>query len=349
MIAAKKYIEVIGAESSAGINIEYDDDYLKLINMLQEKPEQQFGDLIIEAQGPDWEKIHDLSGQILLTKSKDLNVMSFFTQSGIICHGLPDLSQGLELIYKNLQTFWQEMYPKLHDDDGDFDPDYRANALSIFNSQDGIIKVIRNSFLIKNSLSQVNFNVKEIENILDNPNISHELYAGGTERLNIDLKIALDQSNSAITAVVNSLEYIYNIKNLFSEKLDDYEIKFDHLEKLLSKIKDLIEVGVATPPLAEQNKVVENVTKSEEIKFVNQQVGWENYQIASRHDIDMLLEKIYMYFERYEPSHPAPLFIRRIQRLMNYNFYEIMKDISPDSLDRLEMLVGQPFENNIDN
>lgn len=50
MIAAKKYIEVIGAESSAGINIEYDDDYLKLINMLQEKPEQQFGDLIIEAQ-----------------------------------------------------------------------------------------------------------------------------------------------------------------------------------------------------------------------------------------------------------------------------------------------------------
>lgn len=274
--------------------------------------------------------------------------MSFFTQSGIICHGLPDLSQGLELIYKNLQTFWQEMFPKLHDDDGDFDPDYRANALSIFNSQDGIIKVIRNSFLIKNSLSQVNFNVKEIENILDNPNISHELYAGGMERLNIDLKIALDQSNSAITAVVNSLEYIYNIKNLFSEKLDDYEIKFDHLEKLLSKIKDLIEVGVSTP-LAEQNKVVENVTKSEEIKFVNQQVGWENYQIASRHDIDMLLEKIYMYFERYEPSHPAPLFIRRIQRLMNYNFYEIMKDISPDSLDRLEMLVGQPFENNIDN
>ena len=97
------------------------------------------------------------------------------------------------------------------------------------------------------------------------------------------------------------------------------------------------------------NFINENVIKSEEIKFVNQRVGWENYQIASRHDIDMLLEKIYIYFEKNEPSHPAPLFIRRIQRLMNYNFYEIMKDISPDSLDRLEILVGQPFENNIDN
>lgn len=32
---------------------------------------------------------------------------------------------------------------------------------------------------------------------------------------------------------------------------------------------------------------------------------------------------------------------------MTYNFYEIMKDISPDSMDKLINLVGQPTEKNI--
>jgi type VI secretion system protein ImpA len=74
--------------------------------------------------------------------------------------------------------------------------------------------------------------------------------------------------------------------------------------------------------------------------------SWSNLEIKSRNDIDLLLEKIYLYFEKNEPSHPAPLFIRRIQRLMTYNFYEIMKDISPESLDQLLNLIGQPAENN---
>lgn len=348
MITTEKYIGAIGSDQPAGISIEYDDDYLKLMNMLQEKPEQQFGDLIIEAQGPDWEKIHDLASEILQTKSKDINVMSIFTQSGIMSHGLNALAQGLEIIYLNLEQYWQDIYPKLHDEDGDFDPDYRANALSVFNANDGIIKLVRNSFIVKNSLSQSSFSVKEIEQVIDNPNTSHELYPGGTERLNIDLQIALDQSDSAIKAVLNSLELIDKIKSLFIQKLDDYEIKFDNIEKLLLKIKSLIQAGAAVSTTSEAQASSDTVTKNEDKTVVNQQPSWSNYQITSRHDVDLLLEKIYMYFERHEPSHPAPLFIRRIQRLMNYNFYEIMKDISPDSLDRLETLVGQPFENNID-
>lgn len=45
-------------------------------------------------------------------------------------------------------------------------------------------------------------------------------------------------------------------------------------------------------------------------------------------------------FEEFEPSHPAPLFIRRIQRLMNMDFYDIIKDMTPNSLDTLDILIG---------
>jgi type VI secretion system protein ImpA len=42
----------------------------------------------------------------------------------------------------------------------------------------------------------------------------------------------------------------------------------------------------------------------------------------------------------HEPSNPAPLFIRRAQRLMRKDFVEIVKDLIPDSLSNLERLAG---------
>jgi type VI secretion system protein ImpA len=45
--------------------------------------------------------------------------------------------------------------------------------------------------------------------------------------------------------------------------------------------------------------------------------------------------------ERHEPSNPAPLFIRRAQRLIQMNFVEIVKDLMPDSLGQLEKLAGE--------
>ncbi|QOW47021.1 MULTISPECIES: type VI secretion system protein TssA [Acinetobacter] len=341
MIATEIYIEPISQDNPVGDNIEYDEQYQKLVNLLQEKPEQQFGDLIIEAQGQDWEAIYNLASDILLEKSKDLTVMSYFTQSAIYCYGLSGLLNGLEIIYQNLNMYWDDVFPQLYDEDQDYDPDYRINALSIFNANDGVIKAIRNAFFIKNGLSQENFTIKDIEHVLENSNTSHEIYPGGIERLSLDLQIASDVANSEINCLVKSIVLIEQIKHLFIKRISDTEIKFDTLEKFLLKFKSLIQQSEIINPIQ-----VDMVTKSESITAVQSSLNWANYSISTRQDVELLLEKIHVYFEKNEPSHPAPLFIRRIQRLMNYNFYEIMRDISPDSLDRLETLVGQPFDNN---
>ncbi|PYN25436.1 MAG: hypothetical protein DMD99_08315 [Candidatus Rokuibacteriota bacterium] len=54
-----------------------------------------------------------------------------------------------------------------------------------------------------------------------------------------------------------------------------------------------------------------------------------------------MLELVCRYMERHEPSNPAPLFIRRAQRLIQMNFVEIVKDLMPDSLGQLEKLAGE--------
>ena len=62
--------------------------------------------------------------------------------------------------------------------------------------------------------------------------------------------------------------------------------------------------------------------------------------IASRADVVRTLERACEWIERHEPSNPAPLLIRRAQRLMSKNFMEIMRDLAPDGLDQIQRLAG---------
>jgi type VI secretion system protein ImpA len=63
-------------------------------------------------------------------------------------------------------------------------------------------------------------------------------------------------------------------------------------------------------------------------------------EIRSRDDAVQMLELVCNYLERHEPSNPAPLFIRRAQRLIKKSFLEIVRDLMPDSLSQLEKLAG---------
>ena len=62
--------------------------------------------------------------------------------------------------------------------------------------------------------------------------------------------------------------------------------------------------------------------------------------IASREDASRLLGRVCEWIEKNEPSHPAPLLIRRAQRLLAMDFLEIIKDIAPDGLSQIERLAG---------
>jgi len=50
------------------------------------------------------------------------------------------------------------------------------------------------------------------------------------------------------------------------------------------------------------------------------------------------------WIERNEPSHPAPLLIKRAQRLMTKNFFEIIRDLAPDGLDSVEKIAGLSYD-----
>jgi type VI secretion system protein ImpA len=70
-------------------------------------------------------------------------------------------------------------------------------------------------------------------------------------------------------------------------------------------------------------------------------MDWRTIQPGSRSDAQLMLEKVKQYFVQHEPSHPAPLMIDRVQRMIALDFMDIIRDLAPDGVHQLENIFGR--------
>ncbi|QEY26144.1 type VI secretion system protein TssA [Neisseria zalophi] len=340
--------EPISADMPAGVDIEYDSRFLELQTAAEGKAEQQYGDTIIPAEEPDWATVEKLCNQ-LLSESKDLRVLAYYTRVLTVKYGLIGFCAGCESIKKNLELYWDSLYPKLEDEDGEYDPFYRVNALSAFATTDGLVKEVFPSKLLVNGLTQQLVTVKEAVSILQGHDPQN--YPGGKDRLMLDIRVGSDTGKPELVALKQTLQHLKDIQEIFSQKLqDEYSLDFEVIQKPLSIIDKAMDYEDGSSSQQENLTSVDDSDKNAEIYSSEKSAvfadseAWRRLNIKNRPDVDLVLEKICVYFETFEPSHPAPLFIRRVQRLMNMDFYDIMKDISPESINNLEVLIGKPDE-----
>ena len=62
--------------------------------------------------------------------------------------------------------------------------------------------------------------------------------------------------------------------------------------------------------------------------------------LRSPADVSAALDRIIEYYQRYEPSSPLPILLKRAKRLVNADFMTIMKDLAPGGIDNVRMLSG---------
>ncbi|WP_126284123.1 ImpA family type VI secretion system protein [Burkholderia stagnalis] len=53
-------------------------------------------------------------------------------------------------------------------------------------------------------------------------------------------------------------------------------------------------------------------------------------ELATRKDVEVALDRIVEYFRVHEPSHPAPIFLSRIRRMLGAGFEEVMAELYPE-------------------
>jgi len=318
-----------------GPNLEHDLSFFELEDAARPRPEQQVGDVVKSGEEPKWPKVAEL-GQAMLVRSKDLRVAVYLTRALTRTEGMPGLAAGLGLIHGLLERYWDQVHPLLEADQ-DNDPTERLNSLAPLADPDTLVKDVREAVLI-NSRQHGQLRAREVEIALGR--LVPLAVAGGPPpkalgEIHAQIATAFAEDGAVPSALREARDRAVAIQTLLTDRVGgDRAVD---LKPLTQSIESLIEACDVALGVKTGTESVEGETDD----AAGGRAAFDG-EFRSRADAVRALDLVCRYLEKHEPSNPAPLFIRRAQRLMTKNFVEIVKDLLPDSLSSLERLTGEP-------
>jgi type VI secretion system protein ImpA len=326
----------VTSEVICGENLEYDADFMRMAQAAAGKPEQQFGDTIIPAEAPDWSVVERLATG-LLHRTKDLRVMFSLTLAWTQLRGLQGYADGLQLIYLAIERYWHQLHPLL-ESDGVRDPMFRINALAELGDHTQLTQAVRSTTLIKNGGSDLS--LRDAGALLDGSKQELPNIPNGLSYLRSELNNPQQANVQAMLVITNTLTKLRHAIQLHLGESALPEMT------LLQKTFDSVAQAIQQPEGQSTREADPDLILTPEALSLPSDplplpLGEFGYgQVQSRADALHLLEKIKGYFQLYEPSHPAPLMIERLQKLINMNFLQIVSDLAPEGLRQLEVILG---------
>lgn len=335
-----------------GEDLEYDPDFMALQQATTGKREQQFGTTIIPAEPPDWARVERIAKQ-LCSRTRDLRVLVPLTLAWTESRGLPGYVEGLQLVDAVLQKFWDDVHPRVIDD-GFEDPLPRMNALAALTEAEGLGRSVRDARLLDDGGASMT--LRQVEALLDSSKTDQIDYPGGIGRLRDAARRAHEKAAAPVVALREALELLQRIRETSERALgQSWAPDFSRLERSLRTVVQLLpeqsqqDQAESVSPHAtvgtEGNGSLQTMTNgtAENVGVGLRSVRIKDIEISSRDDVQVLLEKACQYLERTEPSHPSPMLIRRAQRLLELNFFQIIEELVPEGLQKIESLAGRPL------
>lgn len=325
----------VSSDNPCGDNLEYHADYQAMEQASTGKAEQQFGETIIPAESADWNKVEKLAID-LLSRSKDLRVMLALTHAWTELKGLPGYAQGLKLIEQALLLYWEPLWPRL-EEYGEQDPFYRINAVALLGDKSALSSAVRQSWLLRYASDGIT--LRDAAALCDGSKTEVADYPGGLPRLTDELARG---EQPGIEAVLQISERLQTITETLTEQLGEAAVP--ELSQLRRQIAMIAERCQATDLSTLQPAAVTEPPPEPSVAAPAAAVrtaDWRSVQLSSRADAQLMLEKVKHYFAQHEPSHPAPLMIDRVQRLIELDFMDIIRDLAPDGVHQLENIFGR--------
>lgn len=320
-------------ESPCGADLEYDPAFAALEEAGQGKPERQFGDKVFPAEPPDWPVVHE-QALALAQRTRDIRVAMWLLRSGARTRGLVAGLQGLKLVCGLIDRYWDHVHPMLDASDNN-DPTARLSALAPLTHAAAGLADLRAAGLTPTrgsiTLREVELAFGRAEPVGSEPVPSEEgatqavAAAIGQAPLLGELMLAaegeLQNLNSRIDANVGSAEGV------------DFKPVLRLAQTATLAARKVVGTG-------DESGAIDEATAGGDGVAVSAAVRSAPGTIASREDAVKTLDRVCDWLERNEPTNPAPLLIRRAQRLMTMNFLEIMRDLAPGGVDEVEKLAG---------
>lgn len=342
-------IEALLAETGdsppCGPALEYDPRFMALESAARVKPEQQIGDTIIPAEQPDWGAVAQEARQ-LFTRTKDLRLAILLIRALTRTDNLAGLRDGLALLHGLLDRYWTSVHPVPDPDDPD-DLIMRLNALAPLIDADAVLADVRGALLVVSG-PHGRISVRDIlvttgrlpaadgEVVPSQPQIDSAIaHAAENDPRQIDAV----RECAALTGAIHALL----IDKVGSDRAPD-------LRALSNLLKPAVQACAATAAGSATDGAAEADSGSLAAAAIAQASAGSaprlpaSGDIRSREEAMHALDAVCRFYERTEPGNPAPLLIRRAQRLINKSFVEIMQDLAPDSLDQIRLIAGLKSE-----
>jgi len=325
MAEIEKLLNPISQGAPCGPDLEYDPNFMDLVELSKGKPEREIGSVKIAAEEPLWGEIKEQAEQ-LFSRTKDLRVAIILTRALTHRDGMKGLALGLHLINSLLTSYWDSVHPHLDQNDED-DPTMRLNVLDALKDPGGLIKDIREVKFIVNNNTKIS--VRDILIATNKSPTANTSSSNGLtySRLQIEGILGSVDNSATIQAMRDALGMLNTIQAFIGGKVGT-DRTLDH-----KPISEILRLLIALSDNAPQKSLVDTVTTSESLpsNLTNKQFISDG-EIRNREDIVRVLEKVRKYIEHTEPTNPASLIIKLAQTMMTKNFLEILEAIPPEDM-----------------
>lgn len=351
-IEIDSYLKVIDAEKPCGDNLEYDPDFINLEQIIKGKPEQQVGDTVQEAEPPNWKDVRK-EAEKLLERSHDLRVLVFYLRSLMALEGCGGFSQGLELIQKSTETFWQDIHPQLDPDD-DNDPTERVNILMSLCDFETLLKPFQHVPLVE-SKAIGRFSLRDIR-LAEDQESAKETDEDIPELSAINAAFQdceAEQLKNTEQFLTGSLQSLNDLENFVTDQVGvGAAPNFIELRQLLKECHHVVLEWIEERGLdeSEGDEVIggggEGAEGAAPVAKASSSAGAA--AVNNNEDVRRVLKLVCDYYKKHEPSSPVPILLQRVIRLVGKDFLEIMKDMAPNGVEQVEFLSGSSEETKSD-
>lgn len=319
----------ISADSPAGANFYYDPIMDKIKEARREDDTAPAGEWERELKVADHKLVIKLASETIATKSKDLQIAVWLTESLLKTHGFPGLREGLDTVRGILDQFWDHCYPEI--EDGDLE--LRAAPLDWLGSRlDVAIKAVG---LLKNGLSYLQYKEsrtvpseadasgnddkqKARQEAVDEGKITPEDWEAGDKATPNEFLQAVAANLDACIASVEELTRVTDEK--FGNQAPSYSglqstlVEVRHNVKLFLKARGISEAGEQDE--AEEEQLAETAGEGGVAPAGGFAGGPRGITVtgvvpANREEVAIRLEAISKYLREQDPTNPGPYLMLR--------------------------------------
>lgn len=331
-----RWATAIRNNTDFGIDLEYDNAWLALMQAAQGKPETQFEPAI----PPDWVGVMNQSEK-LLDESRDLRLVALWAEAALRLHGLHSLPESLHILCDMMESGWNFIFPALDPDDAD--PYARINVIEGLGRGGSFYQSVRESRIFEIPAVGV-VNIRALEALLDAASYPDTHIQFSREQVHqylIEQPALLGTLHQLIEETKVALQRCGNLLNSLAQ---------GHQASSLADLAGLLgRLGQVLPPPVTDSEIapepVASVTSTTVApadfpRTATPDSSWVPGGIQSRRQALRAIDEICIYLENAEPTNPAQLLLKRARRLIDKNFLELVKDLAPDALVEVARIMG---------